>query len=82
MTGAAQSRTQVYSATSADVVGTLGLPGCGEGLVNTNSCRPPSQRPPHSSGQFGAVLLPTNRNLNLSYAAMYERKKFTCYGLY
>jgi len=70
MTDAAQSRTQVHSATSAGVVVTLGLPGYDEGLVNTNSCRPPSQRPPHSSGQFGAVLLPATRSLNLSYGAL------------
>lgn len=72
MTGAAQSRTQVHFATSADVVVMLGLPGCGEGLVNTSFCRPPSQRPPHSSGQFGAVLLPATQNLSLSYVCGQE----------
>ncbi len=72
MTDAAQSRTQVHSATSADVVVMLGLPGYGEGLVNTNFCMPPSQRPPHSFGQFGAVLLPATQNLNLSYVCRQE----------
>ena len=79
MTAAARSTSQAHFATSADVVVTLGLPGCGEGLVNTNSCRLPSQRPPHSSGQFGAVLLPATRNLNLSHAAWCVGNKFMRY---